>query len=239
MVTPEFLFRGTSNQKPLSSWASPPPSSSFIPRLVHDLKGQKVEHMTVVFENLGHVGTRSHFSTSRILLPVDLRWCPELVPGCTINKISQPQSSFKETSWVAIVTEGVRRSRNEGLVPNTVSALSPARTKSIGFCPRGHFCSSWYSMGSSSDFLLGLCSLGRLMTQVTSLSRCCPSIGSFPCPTGDLMTSIWQDVGPVEPNGFHVGFLAVAISGLSTELFPTVDYLEQREEMQNEIGKSQ
>lgn len=53
------------------------------------------------------------------------------------------------------------------------------------------------------------------------------------------MTSIWQDVGPVEPSGFHVGFLAVAISGFFTELFPTVDYMEQRGEIQNEIGKSQ
>lgn len=51
------------------------------------------------------------------------------------------------------------------------------------------------------------------------------------------MTSIWQDVGPVEPSGFHVGFLAVAISGLSTELFPAVDSPEQRGEVHNEIGK--
>lgn len=77
------------------------------------------------------------------------------------------------------------------------------------------------------------------MTQVTSLSRRHPSIGSFPCPTGYLMTSIWQAVGPAEPSGFHVGFSAVAISGFFTELFPTVDYMEQRGKMQNEIGKSQ
>ena len=77
------------------------------------------------------------------------------------------------------------------------------------------------------------------MTQVTSLSRCRPSIGSFPCPTGDLMTSIWQSLGPVEPSGFCVGFLAVAISGLSIELFPTGEDTEQRGKTQNKIGRSQ
>lgn len=56
------------------------------------------------------------------------------------------------------------------------------------------------------------------MAQVTALSRRHPGIGSFPCPTGDLMTGIWQSLGPMEPSGLHVGFLAVAISGLSTEL---------------------
>lgn len=58
------------------------------------------------------------------------------------------------------------------------------------------------------------------MTQVTTLSRCHPSIGSFPCRTSDLMTGIWQGLGPMEPSGLHMGFLAVAISGLSTELSP-------------------
>lgn len=61
------------------------------------------------------------------------------------------------------------------------------------------------------------------MTQVTNLSHCRPSIGSFPCPAGDLMTSIWQDLGTVETSGLRVGFLAVAILGLSTDLCPTVD----------------
>ena len=128
-------------------------------------------------------------------------------------------------------------------MPDTVSAPSPARTWAGNWLPsqRAFLLELvfWHSRGSSSDFLIGLGSLGRLMTQVTSLSHRHSSIGSFPCPTGDSMTSIWQDMGPVEPSGFHVDSLAVAISGLFTELFPTVDYMEQRGEMQNEIGKSQ
>ena len=62
-----------------------------------------------------------------------------------------------------------------------------------------------------SNFLVGSGPLGRLMTQVTSLGRRRLNIGSFPCHAGDLMTSIWQDLGPVEPSGLHVDFLAVAI----------------------------
>lgn len=91
----------------------------------------------------------------------------------------------------------------------------------MGFSPSKHFCSSWYfgflgalRVTSSSASVLW----GRLMTQVTTLSHCHPSIGSFPCLTSDLMTGIWQGLGPMEPTGLHVGFLAVAISGLSTEL---------------------
>ena len=136
---------GTDNQKPLSSWASPLLSSSFISHSVSVLKGQEVEHIMVTFKSLEPMGTRNHFSRSRILLPVGFGWCPGLIPGHTINKISQPQRSFKEFSWVAIVTEGFWGTELRGRCQTLFQLpAQPEHGQATGCRPRGHFCSSWY-----------------------------------------------------------------------------------------------
>jgi hypothetical protein len=41
----------------------------------------------------------------------------------------------------------------------------------------------------------------------------------------------------VEPHGLQVSFWAVAISGISTALFPSVEYTEQRGDTLNAIRK--
>lgn len=169
-----------------------------------------MEYITVVFVILAPVGTRS---------PPPCRF--GVVPRHTIDKIAQTLPSKSPPGRHRIC--GVLGAGWRG---NGQAHRSPC-SRDPGHSPSGHFCpDQYFGCLSNASHWLGVS--GEVNDTSRKSEPLPPSIGSFPCPPGDLMTSIWQGLGPVEPGGLRVGFWAVAIFRLSTELFPTLDDTEQR-----------